>query len=102
MELILGQQPSPSSGSAPETPSPDPPAVTIEPSDLTPNISTLISDPSVLNPEPSTVTPDPPTLHSEQADPQVPPTEPDPEDDAQVNIDELESFTSRHKAPNNH
>ncbi|XP_076002497.1 E3 ubiquitin-protein ligase rififylin [Genypterus blacodes] len=95
VELILGQQSSPSSGSAPETPNPEPPAVTIDPSVPTPHISALISDPSVLSPEPNMVNPDPPTLLSTQPEPQVPPTEPEPEDDAQSRDGDEAQVTGR-------
>ncbi|XP_045929139.1 E3 ubiquitin-protein ligase rififylin [Micropterus dolomieu] len=65
VELVLGQQPSPSSGPAPETPTTDPPSVTSEPPDPTPHIFTLTPDPPTpaMTPDPPTpaMTPDPPT-----------------------------------------
>ncbi|XP_023136545.2 E3 ubiquitin-protein ligase rififylin [Amphiprion ocellaris] len=63
VELVLSQQSSPSSGSAPETPTIDPPSMTSDTPDLTP--------------DPPTPTPDPPA-----AQPEAPPTEtaaPEPE-----------------------
>ncbi|XP_018518394.1 E3 ubiquitin-protein ligase rififylin [Lates calcarifer] len=68
VELVLGQQSSPSSTSAPETPSPDPPSVTSDPPDPTPHISSLTPDPPtpapILNPDPPAAQPEataPPT-----------------------------------------
>ncbi|KAG7225929.1 hypothetical protein INR49_018530 [Caranx melampygus] len=61
VELVLGQQSSPSSGSAPETLTPDPPSIIPDPP-----ISTLTPEPST----PSLVlTPDPPAAQPEVPDP---------------------------------
>ncbi|XP_070761844.1 E3 ubiquitin-protein ligase rififylin [Enoplosus armatus] len=81
VELVLGQQPSPSSGSAPETPTTAPPSVTSDPPDLTPHISTLTPDP----PTP-TLTPDPPAAEPEVPAPHTEPTttEPDVQDEDQT------------------
>lgn len=80
MELVLGQQSSPSSSSAPETPIADPPSVTSDPSDLTPHISTLTP------PEPPTPTlnPDPPAAQPEAPATETTPAEPDVQDEDQV------------------
>lgn len=82
MELVLGQQSSPSSDSAPETPVTEPTSLT---SDLTPHISTSTPEPTTPSPAPS---PEPPAAQPEAPDPPTPaettPTEPDVQDDDQV------------------
>uniref|UniRef100_A0A3Q2W0S6 RING-type E3 ubiquitin transferase n=1 Tax=Haplochromis burtoni TaxID=8153 RepID=A0A3Q2W0S6_HAPBU len=67
VELVLGQQPSPSSSSGPETPSTHPPSVTSH--SPAPRISTSTPEPPTPTPTP---TPDPPTVHPEAP---APPTE---------------------------
>ncbi|AWO99524.1 putative E3 ubiquitin-protein ligase rififylin [Scophthalmus maximus] len=81
VELVLSQQSSPSSDSAPSaTLTPDPPSVT---PDLTPHTSTLTSDPPTpaSNPisDPSAALPEDPTPPTETG-----PTEPDAQDEDQT------------------
>lgn len=78
MELVLGQQSSPSSGSAPETPTPEPPSIIPDPP-----ISTLTPEPSTPSP---VLTPDPPAAQPEAPDPPTENTsaEPEVEDEDQV------------------
>lgn len=80
MELVLGQQPSPSSSSGPETPSTHPPSVTSH--SPAPRISTSTPEPPTPTP-----TPDPPTVHPEAPAPptETAPAEPDIQDEDQVN-----------------
>ncbi|KAE8294832.1 E3 ubiquitin-protein ligase rififylin [Larimichthys crocea] len=82
VELVLGQQSSPSSDSAPETPVTEPTSLT---SDLTPHISTSTPEPTTPSPAPS---PEPPAAQPEAPDPPTPaettPTEPDVQDDDQT------------------
>lgn len=82
MELVLGQQPSPSSSSGPETPSTHPPSVTSH--SPAPRISTSTPEPPTPTPTP---TPDPPTVHPEAPAPptETAPAEPDIQDEDQVN-----------------
>uniref|UniRef100_A0A3B5A9Z9 Ring finger and FYVE like domain containing E3 ubiquitin protein ligase n=1 Tax=Stegastes partitus TaxID=144197 RepID=A0A3B5A9Z9_9TELE len=71
VELVLGQQSSPSSGSAPETPTIDPSSVTSDTPDLIPDPPTPTPDPPAAQPE------DPPTetaaAESDTSDPEEPP-----------------------------
>ncbi|TKS80523.1 E3 ubiquitin-protein ligase rififylin [Collichthys lucidus] len=82
VELVLGQQSSPSSDSAPETPVTEPTSLT---SDLTPHISTSTPEPITPSPAPS---PEPPAAQPEAPDPPTPaettPTDPDVQDDDQT------------------
>ncbi|KAM4566123.1 E3 ubiquitin-protein ligase rififylin isoform 1-T2 [Odontesthes bonariensis] len=83
VELVLGQQPSPSGGSAPDTPITAPPSVASDPPDPdeTPHIST--SDP----PTPTqTSIPDLPAEEPEAPPPasETPPAEPDLQDEDQI------------------
>uniref|UniRef100_A0A3B4FQP4 RING-type E3 ubiquitin transferase n=1 Tax=Pundamilia nyererei TaxID=303518 RepID=A0A3B4FQP4_9CICH len=82
VELVLGQQPSPSSSSGPETPSTHPPSVTSN--SPAPRISTSTPEPPTPTPTP---TPDPPTVHPEAPAPptETAPAEPDIQDEDQVN-----------------
>lgn len=79
MELVLGQQSSPSSDSTPETPIADPPSGTADPPDLTSHFSTLTSDPPA-----ATLTPDPPAAQPEAPPTETTPTEADAQDEDQV------------------
>lgn len=79
MELVLGQQSSPSSDSAPETVITDPPSETADPPDLTAHLSTLTSDPPT-----TTLTPDLPAAQSEAPPTETTPTETDVQDEDQV------------------
>uniref|UniRef100_A0A8C4D8N3 RING-type E3 ubiquitin transferase n=1 Tax=Dicentrarchus labrax TaxID=13489 RepID=A0A8C4D8N3_DICLA len=94
VELVLGQQPSPSSDSAPETPIAELPSVTPDPPDLTPPISTLTPDPP-----PPTLTPEPPAAEPEAPPPptETAPTEPDVQDEDQ-NWDPEEAPVSGRRA----
>lgn len=75
VELVLGQQSSPSSDSAPETLTPDPVSMTSEPPDMTPHTST---------PDPPAPTPAPPTAEPEAPPTETTPTEPDVQDEDQT------------------
>ncbi|XP_070826792.1 E3 ubiquitin-protein ligase rififylin [Chaetodon trifascialis] len=86
VELVLGQQSSPSSDSIPETPLMDPPSVTTDPPDLTPHFSTLTPDPPT-----ATLTPDPPA-----AQPEVPPTETTP---AEADVQDEDQTWDPEEAP---
>uniref|UniRef100_A0A3Q2X7A1 RING-type E3 ubiquitin transferase n=1 Tax=Haplochromis burtoni TaxID=8153 RepID=A0A3Q2X7A1_HAPBU len=81
VELVLGQQPSPSSSSGPETPSTHPPSVTSH--SPAPRISTSTPEPPTPTPTP---TPDPPTVHPEAPAPptETAPAEPDIQDEDQT------------------
>ncbi|KAF3693423.1 E3 ubiquitin-protein ligase rififylin [Channa argus] len=83
VELVLGHQSSPSSGTTPYTPSPDPPSVTSDLPDLTLHISALAPDPItttlILNPDPPPVQPEAPAPPTETAAP-----EPDIQDEEQT------------------
>ncbi|XP_022594319.1 E3 ubiquitin-protein ligase rififylin isoform X1 [Seriola dumerili] len=76
VELVLGQQSSPSSGSAPETP--DPPSVSSDPP-----ISTLTPDPPTPTP---ILTPDPPAAQPEAPNPptETAPAEPEVQEEDQT------------------
>lgn len=85
VELVLSQQSSPSSDSAPETP-PNLP-------DMTPDISSFSPDPQTINPDPPTINPDPQTMDPDPipAQPEgptvvqeTPPAEPDIAEEEQV------------------
>ncbi|XP_068440160.1 E3 ubiquitin-protein ligase rififylin isoform X2 [Clinocottus analis] len=76
VELVLGQQSSPSDESAPETPTPGPPSVTADPPDLTPRISTV-------TPEPSGSAPEPPAAQTEAPPTDTAPPELDVQDEDQ-------------------
>lgn len=82
VELVLGQQSSPSSDSAPETPVTEPTSLT---SDLTPPLSTSSPEPST---PPRAPTPEPPAAQPEAPAPPTPaettPPEPDVQDDDQT------------------
>lgn len=74
VELVLGQQPSPSSESAPEAPDIRPPSVTSDPPDQTPDTSSVTLDPP-------TPTLDPPDVQPEDPPPPPPPqTSPEEEE----------------------
>ncbi|XP_041664505.1 E3 ubiquitin-protein ligase rififylin [Cheilinus undulatus] len=77
VELVLGQQSSPSSESAPETPDVSPPSVTTDLPDLTSDISTLTPDPPMPTPEPPAAQPE--ALPTEDA-----PAEAEVEDEDQI------------------
>ncbi|XP_074535756.1 E3 ubiquitin-protein ligase rififylin [Halichoeres trimaculatus] len=79
VELVLGQQPSPSSESAPETPDVPLPSATSEPPDQTPNTSTS-------TPDPPTPILDPPVVQPE--DP-APPTQTGPEEEEAQDEDQI-------------
>lgn len=75
VELVLSQQSSPSSDSAPETLTPDPVSMTFDSPDLTPHTST---------PAPPTPTPEPPAAQPEAPPTETAPTEPDVQDEDQT------------------
>lgn len=75
VELVLSQQSSPSSDSAPETLTPDPVSMTFDSPDLTPHSST---------PAPPTPTPEPPAAQPEAPPTETAPTEPDVQDEDQT------------------
>ncbi len=83
MELVLGQQSSPSSDLAPETPIADPQSVTAEPPDQNPHISTSTPDPPILSltPDPTAAEPEAEALPTDTT-----PTEPDAQEEDQVNL----------------
>ncbi|KAM4742203.1 E3 ubiquitin-protein ligase rififylin [Anableps anableps] len=74
VELVLSQQSSPSSSSAPDTPIVEPPTATSDPPDPTPRIS--VSDTSSDSSSPA-----PPTPEPEAPPPDAPPSDPELEDD---------------------
>lgn len=80
VELVLGQQSSPSSDSAPDTLTPDPPSVISDPPDLTSHISTLASDSPTSTPDPAAAQPEAPAPPTETA----PTEEPDVQDEDQT------------------
>ncbi|XP_026154862.1 E3 ubiquitin-protein ligase rififylin [Mastacembelus armatus] len=89
VELVLGQQSSPSSGSAAETPTTDPPSVTSEQPDLTPHISIMTPDAPpltpVLIPNPPAAEPEAPAPAPNSAPPtETTPAEPQVQDDDQI------------------
>lgn len=75
VELVLSQQSSPSSDSAPETLTPDPVSMTFDSPDLTPHTST---------PAPPAPTPEPPAAQPEAPPTETAPTEPDVQDEDQT------------------
>lgn len=79
VELVLGQQPSPSSESAPETPNIPLPSVTSDPPDQTPNTS-------ALTPDPPTPTLDPPVVQPEDT---ASPTQTSPEEEEAQDEDQI-------------
>ncbi|XP_037630711.1 E3 ubiquitin-protein ligase rififylin [Sebastes umbrosus] len=88
VELVLGQQSSPSNDSTPETLTPDLPSVTSDPPDPTPRISTLSPD---STPDPPAPQPEAPALPTETA----PPAEPDVQDEDQTWDPEEASVSGR-------
>ncbi|XP_069581486.1 E3 ubiquitin-protein ligase rififylin [Brachyistius frenatus] len=82
VELVLGQQSSPSSSSTPETPVTAPPSVTSDPPDPTPYITSTPDSPAPTHnslPDPPAVEPEAPPPLTETA-----PAEPDLQDDDQT------------------
>ncbi|CAJ1066348.1 E3 ubiquitin-protein ligase rififylin [Xyrichtys novacula] len=79
VELVLGQQPSPSTESSLETPDTIPTSVTSDLSEQTPNTPTLIPDPPTPTPEPPAAQPEALPLPAETA-----PEEEDTQDEDQI------------------
>lgn len=86
VELVLSQQSTPTSGSAPDTPIAEPPMVTSDPPDPTPRISASDTASDTSSPAPPTSEPEaPPT------EPETPPSDPEMEDDDPVRrVEELD------------
>lgn len=84
MELVLGHQSSSSSGTTPDTPTPDPLSVTSDLPDFTPHIT---PDPTTASP---ILDPDPPPAQPEATAPPIETalTEPDVQDEDQVNVEQ--------------
>ncbi|KAM9853235.1 E3 ubiquitin-protein ligase rififylin isoform 1-T2 [Aulostomus maculatus] len=66
VELVLSQQPSPSSSFTPETPTPDPPSETPDPPATTPDLPATPPETSAITPDPPTVQPEAATLTPEE------------------------------------
>lgn len=76
VELVLSQQSSPTSGSAPDTPIAEPPTLTSDPPDPTPRISVSDTASDTSSPAPTSSEPEAPPPDSE-----TPPSDPEMEDD---------------------